>query len=181
MDEVSLVKLPSDECHWTLLMRSQHWFRWWLGTVRQQAITWANVDPDLCCHMASPGHSELTHWPLEDVVIILIVQYSRTFSWLISRIFSVKLPGECHWTSLISPYCSGDGLVISGTKPLIIWTSLDQNPRCHMPLLGYISMYNGLTPFIDGLVQDCSKSIANALELPQSCAKPSIYWIHIII
>ena len=28
---------------------------------------------------------------------------------------------------------------------------------------------------IDGLVQDCSNSIANALELLQSCTKPSIY------
>ena len=30
-------------------------------------------------------------------------------------------------------------------------------------------------PFhVDGLVQDCSNSIANALELLQSCPKPSI-------
>ena len=28
---------------------------------------------------------------------------------------------------------------------------------------------------IDGLVQDCSNSTANALELMQSCTKPSIY------
>ena len=28
---------------------------------------------------------------------------------------------------------------------------------------------------IEGLVQDCSNSIANALELQQSCTKPSIY------
>ena len=28
---------------------------------------------------------------------------------------------------------------------------------------------------IDGLVQDCSNSIANALELLQSCTKPSTY------
>ena len=28
---------------------------------------------------------------------------------------------------------------------------------------------------IDGLVQDCSNYIANALELLQSCTKPSIY------
>ena len=28
---------------------------------------------------------------------------------------------------------------------------------------------------IDGLVQDCSNSIANALELLQSCIKPSVY------
>ena len=28
--------------------------------------------------------------------------------------------------------------------------------------------------YIDGLVQDCSNSIANALELLQSCTNPSI-------
>ena len=42
-------------------MISQHWFRWWLGAVRQQAITWTNVDPDLCRHMVSLGQNELTH------------------------------------------------------------------------------------------------------------------------
>ena len=41
---------------------SQHWFRWWLGAVRQQAITWANVDPDLWCHMVPLSHNGLTHW-----------------------------------------------------------------------------------------------------------------------
>ena len=40
-------------------MISQHWFRLWLGAVRQQAITWANVDLVPCRHMASPGHNEL--------------------------------------------------------------------------------------------------------------------------
>ena len=35
------------------------WFRSWLGAVRQQAITWANFDPDLCRQMASLGHNEL--------------------------------------------------------------------------------------------------------------------------
>ena len=33
--------------------------------------------------------------------------------------------------------------------------------------------------YTDGLVQDCSKSIANALELLQSCTKPSIQGFHI--
>ena len=59
------MKLHSDECQWTLLMRSQHWFRWWLGAVRQQAITWANVDSDLCRHMASLGHSEFWYEQFE--------------------------------------------------------------------------------------------------------------------
>ena len=51
-----LVKLHSGECQTTPLMMSQHWFRWWIGAVRQGAITWANVDPDICHHMASVGH-----------------------------------------------------------------------------------------------------------------------------
>ena len=38
---------------------TQHWFRLWLGAVREQVITWANVYPDLCHHMVSLGHSEL--------------------------------------------------------------------------------------------------------------------------
>ena len=33
-----------------------------LGVIRQQAITSANVDPDLCHHMASLGLNELTHY-----------------------------------------------------------------------------------------------------------------------
>ena len=41
-------------------MISQHWFRWWLGAIRQQAITWANVDPVFCRHMASLGPNELS-------------------------------------------------------------------------------------------------------------------------
>ena len=53
------VKLFSSKCHRTLLMTSQHWVRKWLGAIRQQAITCANVDPDLCRHMVSLGHNEL--------------------------------------------------------------------------------------------------------------------------
>ena len=59
MTNVALVKLPSDECNWILLMISQHWFRYWLGAVRQQAITWANVDPVFCRQMAPLGPNEL--------------------------------------------------------------------------------------------------------------------------
>ena len=38
---------------------SQHWYRLWLGSMRQQAITWANVDQDPCRHMASLDPNEL--------------------------------------------------------------------------------------------------------------------------
>ena len=32
-----------------------------VGAIRQQAITWANVDPNLCHHMAWLGLNELIH------------------------------------------------------------------------------------------------------------------------
>ena len=41
------------------IMRSQHWFKQWLGAIRQQAITWTNVDQDLCCYEASLSHNKL--------------------------------------------------------------------------------------------------------------------------
>ena len=47
------------------------------GALRQQAITWANVDPDLCCHMASLGHIELTYvLKLRPCCTIVVIQYS---------------------------------------------------------------------------------------------------------
>ena len=33
-----------------------------VGAIRQQAITWTNVDPDLCRYMASLGDNELFTW-----------------------------------------------------------------------------------------------------------------------
>ena len=56
---VSLGKMPPNECHWTSVINSQHWFRLWLGAVRQQAITWTNVDSDPCRYMASLGPNVL--------------------------------------------------------------------------------------------------------------------------
>ena len=50
---ISIVKLPSDDCHCTSLMINQHWLRWWLYAIRQQAI--GNGVSVLCHHMASPG------------------------------------------------------------------------------------------------------------------------------
>ena len=40
-------------------MISQHWLRWWLSTIRQQAITWDNVDSDLCHHIVSSDHNHI--------------------------------------------------------------------------------------------------------------------------
>ena len=47
-----LMIMPSDGYHRTLLMTSQHWFRWLHG-----------VDPVLCHHIGSLGHNELNCFP----------------------------------------------------------------------------------------------------------------------
>ena len=41
----------------TLLMTN--WFWQWLGTVKYQHISWANIGPDLWCHVTSIDHSQL--------------------------------------------------------------------------------------------------------------------------
>ena len=64
------------------LMISQHWFRSWPGAVRRQAITWSNVDQDLCCHMASLGNIGLIgHISIyyHGILIQLLIYFSRKF------------------------------------------------------------------------------------------------------
>ena len=56
---VSSTKLVLGKCHRIQLMKSQHRLRYWLGAIRQQAITLANVDQDLCHHMVPQDHNEL--------------------------------------------------------------------------------------------------------------------------
>ena len=41
----------------------------------KQANTWAKVDPDLCRHMVSLGHNELTHLPLDKMATILQTKF----------------------------------------------------------------------------------------------------------
>ena len=42
----------------TSMMICQYWFRWLLGAVRHQAITWSNIDQVLWHHMSSPNDNE---------------------------------------------------------------------------------------------------------------------------
>ena len=41
------------------LVQIEHWFREWLGAVRQQAISWTTVDKYPWCHIWYPGFNEL--------------------------------------------------------------------------------------------------------------------------
>ena len=44
---------------WMPGLSGQHWFMLGLGAVRQQAITWTNVEQDLFYHMSTWGNNEL--------------------------------------------------------------------------------------------------------------------------
>ena len=62
---ISCSKRPSDEHHRTSLTISQHWFRWWLDAIRQQAINWAKADQDIypiSLYMASLNHKLLMNY-----------------------------------------------------------------------------------------------------------------------
>ena len=93
MAKASVEKQSSNECHKTLVMISQHWFRLWLDAVRQQAITWANVDSDLCRHIASLGHNELI-W-IETRIYAIEPQRSTNLSKLINSMNMIKFREQC--------------------------------------------------------------------------------------
>ena len=52
------LKLPSGEDHKTSNVLSQQWLQYWIGAVRQQAITWTNVNQGLQCNKELPGVNE---------------------------------------------------------------------------------------------------------------------------
>ena len=72
-------------------MIRQHWFRSWFGAVKQQVITWANVDPVFCCHMATLGLNELK------TLFIQIVSVKWHNLCIFGETFPVSLKGF-HWT-----------------------------------------------------------------------------------
>ena len=41
---------------------------WCLNAISQQAITWANADPDLCCHMVSPDNNEISRFHIHSLL-----------------------------------------------------------------------------------------------------------------
>ena len=96
------MNLPPSECRRTLLMTCQHWFRWWLSAFRQQTITWTNVDPDLCCHMAPLGHNVLRAcgWPITMLIQICVVIWRHKVT-----MFSGLVEGlsQC-WSRFVSSY-----------------------------------------------------------------------------
>ena len=97
-----IVKLVLGECRRTSVIISQHWFRWWLGAIRWQAITCANIDPEQCHHIVSLGHNELTHLLL--VSHICVGGYGQHWfrQWLVAYSVPSHYLNQCwvivNWT-----------------------------------------------------------------------------------
>ena len=67
---------------------SQDWWSKGLAPNRRQAITWANVDQDICCYTASLCHS----WLNEHYRVYMDGHYQKLYpSWL----FNSLAPGRC--------------------------------------------------------------------------------------
>ena len=88
------VKLVSGECHKTSMITILHWYRKLLGDVRQQGITWANVDQDLCHHRAPQGHNGLTHWGRDKMAAVSQTTLSNPFSQMKMLEFQLRF----HWS-----------------------------------------------------------------------------------
>ena len=57
---------------------SQYWFSTWFAAVRQQAISWANVDPYIPRHMASLGHNYLIYCRLLKFTVKKYTNFTRS-------------------------------------------------------------------------------------------------------
>ena len=123
------MRLPSDECRKTSWMINQHCFRIWLGAIRQQAITWANFDPDLCRHMPSLGHNAF-NW--QNAPISCTLRYAMVcIYWVIWLNKQVS----CSW--FVIPWCTcNDTLQFSEYHSAVCFMEMSIWLLSHPSILG---------------------------------------------
>ena len=77
---------------WMPIIFCQHWFRLWLGAVRQQAIIWTIVDQYLCHQIASLGDNELNrHQRLEPLYSITACVLGLDKFWTVVCCFTSSI------------------------------------------------------------------------------------------
>ena len=99
----------------------------------------------------------------------VLVCRSTAFLFVLWTIFLALFTNLCSVGVGVSPQCVLSG--ISGIQSSREYPSTSYSDMKYTPF-GTFCIGN-----VDGSVHDCSNSIANALELMQSCAKPLISWI----
>ena len=92
----------------TYLRKFQHWIRWWIGVIRQQAITWNNIDPDLYMPYKGPWLA----WP--DLIAFIFLR--MIFFCLFRVLFSfLSVHVLSNWVSIPDDICNG--VVLHFIKP----------------------------------------------------------------
>ena len=101
-------------------MISQYWFRYWLGAVRQQAITWTNVDW-VPCRLYGVARAqwvnERVHWSLFVEGMVRNLQKCNGHTCQASSKYSVLTP----WHALVSLFVLLQENVYLSTK----WTHFE--------------------------------------------------------
>ena len=121
MAVVSLEKLPSNECYWPLLMISQLLVDA-MAWCHQKTITWANVDPVLCRHMASLGPKELS-------TISVTASVKENDGWVVYKeLLCLTLHGPMDILSTIG---------FSSSIPFFIWLELACASTCSRDIIKY--------------------------------------------
>ena len=103
MAEVSLVKLPSDECHWTLLMVKSTLAQVmvWCHQATSHYLSQCWPKPTVCFHMASLGHNELKYTSAQSSfsVFWFAGQLWRTYIWWSSTLPCLwPVVSQRHWS-----------------------------------------------------------------------------------
>ena len=98
------------------------------------------------------------------------------FKKICLKILSVKLQPFCFGLNLLFNYGQMMQQVIC--RQLISGIIGSDNSLLSKPLTECMLTYQLIRPKFDGLVQDCSNSSALAMELLQSCTKPSKWIFH---
>ena len=112
-------KIGLCEHHKIPLVKSLHWFRKWLGAIRQQAITWSNVVLDLCHHMASLAHNELTSTLTMHLKIILEWATYPSGQWVNKSTSSHLKPVRCYDTKYLINSLDLQKYLHAGKPPLV--------------------------------------------------------------
>ena len=104
---------------------------------------------------------------LEQITYYQSVTLRNTFQSILQPDWKCVLSGKCIWKCRLQ---NGD---------LFVQVVAHYTVNCPVKwdvFLDINRLSNSRIQHVDGLVQNCSNSIANALELLQSCTKPSMSW-----
>ena len=143
-----------------------------------------------CDHTVRSGGTHwITGWPRQNGCHLADNIFKGIFFWencWVSIQISLKfIPKGSSNNKLVlvesMTWCQADNKALSEAM-MAQFTDTYESPGlneliCHSFLLSFFLTHSSCFYNIDGLVQDCSNSTANALELLQFCAKPSLYTV----